>query len=220
MVAAMHGNIRGHFEDTEFVQLHDDILTDNQCHMYSPKHHLKISEKRKEQALSIISKKQNNSSNFGWKDPRSTLFLDFWLNMLPDCKFILLYRGPFSVMNSMRRRGTDRRLKVFPWLPATAWIKYNKEIIDFHTKHPNSSIIVNISGFNESHELASAVVGNYLGYDLSKPYTDVFHKNEMTNQPSNHNSLLNQVFDLYYRKQLNITYNQLESIATITSKGI
>jgi len=220
MVGATRGNIRGHFEDTEFVQLHDDILAENHCHMYSSKNYLSITATHEEQAISIINEKQNNSSSFGWKDPRSTLFLDFWLNILPECKFVLLYREPFSVMDSMRRRGTDRRLKIFPWLPAAAWIRYNKAIVDFHNKHPNSSIIVNISGFNKSHELARAVVSNYLSYDLDKPYTDVFHKNEIASQTSKGGGFINRMFDFHYRKQLNIIYNQLESIAAITSKGL
>lgn len=220
MVGAMRGNTRGHFEDTDFLQLHDNILKDNHCHMYSPKNHLSISDVRKKQANKIITKKQANFKNFGWKDPRTTLFLDLWSDTLPDCKFILLYREPFSVIDSLRRRGTDRRIKAFPWLPATAWIKYNQAIIDFHKKAPDDCIVVNIAGFNKSHEKARIAVGNFLDYDLSKPYTDVFHKNEIASKPSHRKNLIYRLLDSYYRKQLNALYEQLESIATISSKGL
>lgn len=219
MVGAMRGNLRGHFEDADFVQLHDDILADNHCHMYSPKNHLSITESRKEQASNIIKIKQTNFSSFGWKDPRTTLFLDFWSDMLPDCKFVLLYREPFLVTDSLRQRGTDRRIKVFPWLPATAWIKYNKSIIDFHNKNPSNSIVINISGFNKSHEKSRIAVGEFLSYDLNKPYTDVYHTNEIASKPSQRNNFTYWMFDAYFRKQLNTLYKQLETIAIVSSKG-
>ena len=115
MVGAMRGNTRGHFEDTSFVSFHDEVLAENHCHMYSPKKQLNISENRIKQARDIIKNKQLNTTSFGWKDPRSTLFLQFWSKLLPECKFVLLYREPYSVIDSLRRRGTDRRIKVFPW---------------------------------------------------------------------------------------------------------
>lgn len=220
MIGAMRGNTRGHFEDTEFVQLHDSILADNHCHMYSPKDILNISDARHEQAKNIITNKQSQFNDFGWKDPRSTLFLNFWSESLTDCKFVLLYRAPYSVIDSLRRRGTDRRIKAFPWLPAIAWIKYNKAIIDFHKKSPDDCIVINISGFNESHERSRIALSNFLDYSLDKPYTDVFHKSEIASKPSRRNNLIYRLLDSYYRSQLNALYEQLESIATISSKGL
>ena len=218
MVGPMRGNMRGHFEDTSFVKLHDDILADNHCHMYSPKTHLNISKTREEQAGSIIKDKQEASNNFGWKDPRTTLFLNFWSSLLPNCKFVLLYREPYSVIDSMRRRGTDRRLKVFPWLPASAWLRYNKSIIEYHKNNPDNSIVINISGFNKTHEKSRLILSDFLNYDFDKPYTDVFHKNEIASKPPQKSNLIYRILDAYYRKKLNTLYNQLESIATISNK--
>lgn len=220
MVGAMRGNMRGHFEDTDFVQLHDRILTNNHCHMYSPKSNLKISDSHKAEAKNIITKRQADFSNFGWKDPRTTLFLDLWSETLPDCKFVLLYRDPFSVIDSLRRRGTDRRIKAFPWLPATAWIKYNESILKFHSEHPDNSIIINIAGFNKSHEQARSALTEFLNYKFDTPYTDVFHKSEIASTPTQRKNILYRVLDRYYRKQLNFMYKRLESTAKINSHGL
>lgn len=220
MIGAMRGNMRGHFEDSDIVQLHDDILTDNRCHMYSPKQPLNISADRKAQAEAIIRNKLSTPSACGWKDPRSTLFLDFWQEVLPDCKFVLLYRDPFSVIDSLRRRGTDRRIRAFPWLPASAWLDYNTAMLDFYSSNAESSVIINISGFNKAHEASAAALAKFLDYELNTPYTNVLHKNEIAAEPSQNRSLLYGVLDFFYKDKLSTLYNKLEAVSLVNSNGL
>ena len=54
---------------------------------------------------------------WGWKDPRNTLLLEFWLSLFPDAKVISVCRHPLSVALSLRNRQkrllkeVSRRLK-------------------------------------------------------------------------------------------------------------
>ena len=41
---------------------------------------------------------------WGWKDPRNTFTLSFWLDMFPDAKVIHIYRHPLDIINSLRTR--------------------------------------------------------------------------------------------------------------------
>ena len=40
---------------------------------------------------------------WGWKDPRSTLLLDFWRELLPKARFVGVFRAPWEVADSIRR---------------------------------------------------------------------------------------------------------------------
>ena len=111
------------------------------------------------------------------------------------------------------------RSKVLPWLPALAWLRYNKSIIEFYKKKPDNAIVINISDFNKSHERSRKVLSDFLNYDLDKPYTDVFHQNEIASKPSKKGNLIYRILDTYYRNKLNTLYNQLESIATVNNKN-
>lgn len=54
---------------------------------------------------------QNLDIPWGWKDPRNTFTLPFWLDLFPDAKVIHIYRHPLDIANSLmtrRKRGLDR----------------------------------------------------------------------------------------------------------------
>lgn len=41
---------------------------------------------------------------WGWKDPRNTFTLSFWLDIFPEAKVIHIYRHPLDIINSLRTR--------------------------------------------------------------------------------------------------------------------
>ena len=189
-------------------------------HINKRKIWLKTTKEQEAQAANIIKEKQLQTDSFGWKDPRSTLFLDLWHKIEPSINFILLYRSPSSVIDSLRRRGTDRRLRVFPWLPATAWLRYNSDILEFHKRSDTNTILINIDSFNRYHETSSKALESWLGFELNRPYTDVYHAKEFsTSTTINHSSLL-KLIDNYYHKRLYDLYQELESEAITNTLDI
>ena len=41
---------------------------------------------------------------WGWKDPRNTFTLSFWLDIFPEAKVIHIFRHPLDIINSLRTR--------------------------------------------------------------------------------------------------------------------
>ena len=71
------GNTKGHFEDWDFVDLHRQALTDRGINRegWTTRKNFCFTGKYLQQAESLIAAK-NHRAVWGWKDPRSTLFLN------------------------------------------------------------------------------------------------------------------------------------------------
>lgn len=219
LVGAARGNERGHFEDSAIVDFHNEVLSFNRCHMYTPSKRLVVPDSLTDKAQTLLTSKHDHPTLCGWKDPRTTLFLNFWADLDPSIYFVLLYREPLSVICSLRRRGTDRRIAVMPWIPARAWLRYNSDILSFHKAHPERSVVINISGFNKSHEKSRIRLGGKLGVHLDRPYTDVFHREELDSAPRNSKNQSLGIFDRLYQGRLFSLYDDLEKAALINSAG-
>jgi hypothetical protein len=144
-------NRLGFFEDIEFVELHgrmleaatsegdgghrdwgwteSESLDPGRFSEYTP-------------AQELVSARSGFSGVWGWKDPRTTLLLDFWDEMLGgDAIYVLLYRFPWEVADSMQRLGAG----VFMENPEYAfriWSFYNRRLLDFYHRHSDRAILV------------------------------------------------------------------------------
>lgn len=97
-------NPAGHFEDNEFVNLHNLILkAHNVDHTLSSPIAWNIDGIFTDRAKTLIEAR-NVHTQWGWKDPRTTLFLPFWKSLLPDCHFVIVYRHYLPVIRSLISR--------------------------------------------------------------------------------------------------------------------
>lgn len=179
LIGPAQGNLRGHFEDEDFVALHDEILRHNRSSIFTPARNLKVDKNEEARARALFEGRKAASRHWGWKDPRSTLFLEFWRRLAPDTRFVCLYREPTLVVDSLVRRSTDRRLKLMPWLGASAWLRYNDDILQFKSRHPDDCAIISIDAFNQKHVEAIQTLGAWLDYDFSVPYSTVYRSKEI-----------------------------------------
>jgi glycosyltransferase involved in cell wall biosynthesis len=78
---------------------------------------------------------------WGWKDPRTTLLLDFWDRLAPHARYVLVYRQPWDVADSMQRLGADVFLRrpEYAW---RIWRSYNERLLAFHRAHRERSVLV------------------------------------------------------------------------------
>lgn len=220
LIGSAKGNRFGHFEDSDFVLLHDKILQFNRCHMFSPSKEIRLTQELVKDAKMLLNTKKVKYSNWGWKDPRTCLFLNFWNEIEADIKFIFLYRNPYRVIDSLFRRGTDTRIKLMPWLPANAWIKYNKNIIDFITDNKKNYALISIDGFNLNYVKGSQFISEFMGIELKKAYTSIYHPTELSAKKVELKGL-KKIFSKYmFGRDLKIIYEALEKKADISSIGI
>jgi hypothetical protein len=138
------GNVKGHFEDLDFVDLHANILKDNNQSWvgWTTAHPIAVSAARVSEARAIVERKESLHKPWGWKDPRTTLFLDFWNELLPGARFVFLYRSPWEVADSIFRRGSDREVISRPRFALELWLHYNRLSLAFAKAHPEKSLVI------------------------------------------------------------------------------
>ncbi len=155
LIGALPSNQFGHFEDREFVRLHDRILDDNGVTwqvdrrltpMVTPQRWAEMEE------LANIRSSQHDL--WGFKDPRVSLLLDAWKQLLPDARVVAVYRNLSDATYSLERRhieemtagvGSDEVHERFwdvPELGLRMWVEYNQAILRFAVDHPNDVIFV------------------------------------------------------------------------------
>lgn len=55
-------------------------------------------------ARSIIHRDLQGVPLWGWKDPRNSLTLPFWQNLLPDIRYVICLRNPIDIASSLEKR--------------------------------------------------------------------------------------------------------------------
>ena len=106
LLEAGTGNIEGHFEDVEFLKMHEEILTSNAFpptgYVYDKV--IDISVYHLEKLKSVIRVKNQRYEQWGWKEPRTCLFLDLYRELIPNSKYLVIVRDYVSVVNSLLKR--------------------------------------------------------------------------------------------------------------------
>lgn len=197
LAPADSSNLKGHFEDREILQFHRRILQENGWadHLVRGEKPIITTDQHAEQARAIIQQRMSYE-NWGWKEPRATLFLDFWREMLPDLKFLALYRHHAQVVDSLLRRekGNQQRKYRFrgTWrafvkhttlsagaslefsalnfsrvnLYAQVWKRYNQDLMAFIQKYPNDVLLLHIDTLIAHHPLVLQTLNEQWGFTL------------------------------------------------------
>lgn len=110
------GNTDGHFEDMDFFELHRralrsaDLPDNGMVDLEHPRFdkcrydQLTISGQHRDDAETLLETKCKPSGEpFGWKEPRTCLFLPFYRERL-DCRSIVLFRSYQEVVGSLVSR--------------------------------------------------------------------------------------------------------------------
>jgi len=175
-----NGNSDGHFEDIEFLKMHEEVLANNNLPLsgLTDEHVDHFSIYEKEKLKSIIKIKQQLYDQWGWKDPRTCLFLDVYQELLPDACYLIILRDYNSVVSSLLRREfkimdnkylARKYLSRLLWLKVRrqrrqqqlchskaaeflkVWIAYNQDILNCIKKlDTDSFIVINYSMLNEA----------------------------------------------------------------------
>ena len=217
LVGPEYGNIRGHFEDIEFVELHQGILRsqhidDLGSHLETQeisvqKHNLKIAKKL------IKNRQEENEKSrkiWGWKDPRTTLFLKFWLELLPNAKFIFVYRSPWEVVDSLYRRSTDDKLLEEPEMAVKMWLAYNQRILDFYQQFSAQCLIGKVDSIGKNSESFIQAVNEKFEINLAAPPPGNFAESLLVKEISK--TTKPSLIEKYFPETLEI-YQQLEKNA-------
>ena len=94
-------NVAGHFEHQEFVQLNDDVLATlgGAWDVVPPRYAIwrrRRLEPLRARAASLVERMRPHAP-WGWKDPRTSLTLPFWLDVVPDLRLVVCVRDVVEV---------------------------------------------------------------------------------------------------------------------------
>ncbi len=117
-------NAMGHREPGELISLHEDVLiTSGGAWHMPPEKAIWTKRQRKRQGEFIASRAE--MPLWGWKEPRTLLVIDGWLDALPGLEMVGTFRHPAAVARSLQRRhGSDT---IDPWLQL--WLAYDSALL-------------------------------------------------------------------------------------------
>lgn len=143
-------NPDGYFEDLDLTGLHDRALARSGRVWQTPRDPgpLSLAPDLAEEARALLARKVGRAGVWGWKDPRTTLFLDFWGSAFPEARFLLVYRDPACVATSLLARGDLRpysaSLPRQAWLALSVWTIYNRRLVAFVRRFPERAALVRV----------------------------------------------------------------------------
>ncbi|WP_448561636.1 glycosyltransferase [Trichothermofontia sp.] len=169
------GNPKGHFENRDFVAFHQQILRSQGLDILGYTEAATIPLRPADwDAAKALLEKQPRDRIWGWKDPRTTLFLDLWATLLPNAKFIFVYRSPWEVVDSLYRRGTDAILRADPTIAIKMWGLYNRHILRFRRQFPQRSLLISIYAITCDPTRFLERVNQHFDLALKGSDTDIF----------------------------------------------
>jgi hypothetical protein len=158
LLGAGLGNENGHYEDNEFLGLHERILNDNgiYCGATLRVEPIKMSKKRICEIENIINGRRESKKQWGWKEPRTCLFYKEYVHLIPEAFHLVVYRDYQLVVDSLVRRKLRKfnernakrtglkvfyyRFGIYLWRKLLmqrlaenhlkAWIKYNSNLLE------------------------------------------------------------------------------------------
>lgn len=162
------GNAKGHYEDLDFVEFHQNVLQSQGISVagWTKQHQIEVQPQYWATARNLISARKERSL-WGWKDPRTTLFLDFWSQLIPNAKYVFIYRSPWEVIDSLFRRG-DVIFRTNPNFAVQQWCNYNQAVLDFYQRHPEQCLLLEISSVIQNAEVVD-LVKNKFDLELQSP---------------------------------------------------
>lgn len=176
LLAADRNNVRGYFEDVGFLELNRRMLLeatrpDESGHpdwgwTESERLDRERFEDFLEPARALVAGRESAGGLWGWKEPRTTLLLDFWHPLLADPVYLLVYRFPWEVADSMQRLGAEVFLRRpdYAW---RIWAFYNRSLLDFHRRHRERCLLVSTDALQRQPGRLAELLHSRLGLETS-----------------------------------------------------
>lgn len=169
LLGAHPSNPHGHFEDVEVMNLHEQILSDNGQNLFveSPFSPV-IGNKRWHRMCEIREKRNAEHALWGFKEPRTSLFIMAWKHLLPESKVLIVYRHFAETTYSLARRHStemflgrgsalNRQLWEVPDLALRSWLTYNEALLRFARLYPADTMVVSFDEIRDGFPLIPAI---------------------------------------------------------------
>ncbi len=181
------GDYKGHHEDKDFLDFHKQVLQNKGINTFPANEFrlpVRVGNRDRERALELL-KSRAEISQWGWKDPRTTLFLNFWHEIIENARYLFLFRHPLAVVDSLLRRGQDSQISRKPIIALKAWQVYNQQILAFWEKHQDVSVVFEIDELIKAPEYFRFYLEKKIGLELKPiPFEKILLKKSLNSQYS------------------------------------
>lgn len=167
-------NAKGFYENLDFVRFHEQVLESVGVSRFGWTTKIDIEPPESfNSASDQLIEASASTSPWGWKDPRTTLFLPYWARRLPKANFVFVHRAPWEVIDSLYRRG-DQEFQDSPRLAVDTWTSYNRAILNFMDKNSDRGFLTALQTIVDNPGAFVDRVNERFSLGLEKPATDIF----------------------------------------------
>ena len=104
----------------------------------------------------LLIERFDSAGLWGWKDPRNSLTLPFWQDLLPGMKTLIMVRNPLEVAHSMKERnGTSYSFGL------RLWEIYNRRVIEAASEQER--LVTHYDLFFEDAETELRRIADFIG---------------------------------------------------------
>lgn len=158
-------NPDGFWEHLGFVALNDELLNAlGGAWDLPPKPNENLSDDRLDplrMKARLLIEGFDSAQIWGWKDPRNSLTLPFWEDLLPGLKTLIIVRNPLEVAYSMgKRNGTSYAFGL------RLWEIYNRRLIEAASGRDH--LVTHYDRFFENTEKELQRIANFVGLPDAK----------------------------------------------------
>lgn len=162
-------NLKGNRENAEVMALNESILVANGGRWDMPPRKVRWQPEHSAEARRILAKYAAKSA-WGFKDPRTLLTLDGWLELGIAPDYIGIFRHPMAVAGSLLQRSVD----AFDLPRALGlWYAYNKRLLHYYREKPFPLLCFDWSEneFHDALERSMRHIGLHPGAGDERFYT-------------------------------------------------
>ncbi|MGP0071541.1 MAG: sulfotransferase [Bryobacteraceae bacterium] len=180
-------NPRGFFEERTFVNFHRRLLAKNDPRgadipILAGSIAQRLSDAEEAEGAQIL-KSLARPGVWGWKDPRTLLFIDFWLRLLPDAKLIIPIRHPLENYCSYLKRIREAAV-LKPSVFFSAYARQSERLLEVAKRCAPHVYVLDAPAAYRQPELLRKELTAFLGLDdRVPPSCPAFHEKEFTRIP-------------------------------------
>lgn len=228
LVDARFANPYGHFEDWDFVRLHQALQADNDLNWQVDRPLIPyIAPDRWQEMTQLVERRELSHARWGFKDPRACFFLNAWKHLIPDLKAVVVYRHWADCAYSLERRHASdllgnlgaatvhRRFWREPDLALRMWIEHNRALVRYARAYLDDTLVVEVSQLERGLPLVDLINATWdVGLDPVSTW-EVFDPDVLARRPGRQ-----PVSQSDTVSAVQSTWRDLEALAQVTQARV
>ena len=165
LIGPAHDNPEGFWENLNFVGINEELLARfggswDEPPALPPRWEFAPEVESLLARASELVARFGGHTHWGWKDPRNSLTIPFWLRVVPALRVVVCVRNPLEVAHSLFVRGSTTSAAQFQ-----LWLHYYRQIIA--AVPPDARIVTHYQSYFEDADAEVRRVCGWLGLEVS-----------------------------------------------------